>query len=26
MMAVMVGKIKVEGNVMAAMKLDQILG
>jgi putative sterol carrier protein len=26
MMAVMVGKIKVEGNAMAAMKLDQILG
>jgi putative sterol carrier protein len=26
MMAVMMGKIKVEGNVMAAMKLDQILG
>ncbi|MCI0338262.1 MAG: SCP2 sterol-binding domain-containing protein [Acidobacteria bacterium] len=26
MMAVMVGQIKVEGNIMAAMKLDQILG
>jgi putative sterol carrier protein len=26
MMAVMVGKIKVEGNVTAAMKLDKILG
>ncbi len=26
MMAAMVGQIKVEGNVMVAMKLDQILG
>ncbi len=26
MMAVMAGKIKLEGNMMAAMKLDQILG
>ncbi|MBO0723811.1 MAG: SCP2 sterol-binding domain-containing protein [Blastocatellia bacterium] len=26
MMAVMVGQIKVEGNVAAAMKLDKILG
>jgi putative sterol carrier protein len=26
MMAAMVGQIKVEGNVMAAMKLDKVLG
>jgi putative sterol carrier protein len=26
MMATMTGKIKIEGNIMAAMRLDQVLG